>query len=181
MIYSRRIIQLMLAVRSSFKEPLRDKTLFEWHELVLQDPHQKPHSDIGTWRTDPSPMQIVSGALGKEIVFFEAPPSHHIPFEMKRFMRWFNATSPSSSTVNHNHLKGLVRSAVAHLYFESIHPFSDGNGRIGRAIAEKALSQDLGQPVCLSLSKILYQKRKAYYDAPKVYNDCELFKGDSDP
>jgi Fic family protein len=83
---------------------------------------------------------------------------------MKRFIEWFNKTAPGGKL----EIKKIpVRAAVAHLYFESIHPFEDGNGRIGRAIAEKALSQGLGWPVLLSLSKTIEKRRKTYYDELK--------------
>ena len=79
---------------------------------------------------------------------------------MARFIEWFNETAPGGK----NEIKKApIRSAIAHLYFESIHPFEDGNGRIGRAIAEKALSQGIGRPVLLSLSKAIESNRKAYY------------------
>jgi len=107
-------------------------------------------------------MQVVSGTMGKERVHFEAPPSHTIAQEMKRFLYWFNEAGPGA--VNEIK-KGPIRAAIAHLYFESIHPFEDGNGRIGRAIAEKALSQAAGHPVLLSLSLSIEAKKKEYYKA----------------
>ena len=158
---ARGIAELMLDVRTSFHQPLSASILWKWQDLIIQDPYQRQHLEVGGWRTNPSPMQIVSGAIGKETIFFEAPPSSQVPKEMDHFIKWFNQTDPA--VVGKNHLHGVVRAAISHLYFESIHPFADGNGRIGRAIAEKALSQDLGLPVFLTLSKIIYQKRKSYY------------------
>jgi Fic family protein len=122
------------------------------------------HINSGQWRTGTEPMQVVSGAYGREVVHYEAPPSSELAFEMERFVQWYNTAIFS--------LKGgvaeaVLKSAVAHLYFESIHPFEDGNGRIGRAIAEKALSQSLGRPVMLSLSKIIEGNKSAYYNALK--------------
>src|ERR1700722_15243496 len=107
-------------------------------------------------------MQIVSGAMGKEKVHFEAPPSERVAREMEGFIGWFNITGPGGKR---EIKKAVVRSAIAHLYFESIHPFEDGNGRIGRAIAEKSLSQGLGYPVFLSLSGTIEAHKKDYYDA----------------
>ncbi|WP_212744261.1 Fic family protein [Maribacter sp. ACAM166] len=95
-------------------------------------------------------MQIVSGAIGRETVHFEAPPSNTIASEMSGFITWFNESQNAIK-------KPIVRSAITHLYFETIHPFEDGNGRIGRAIAEKALSQCIGRPVLFSLSKSIEQ------------------------
>ncbi len=109
-------------------------------------------------------MQVVSGAVGHEQVQFEAPPSSRIPAEMARFIQWFNDTMPGGSKEIR---KAAVRSAIAHLYFESIHPFEDGNGRIGRALSEKVLSQGLGRPALLSLSRAIEAKRRDYYDALK--------------
>ncbi len=96
-------------------------------------------------------MQIVSGPVGKSKVHFEAPPSKIVPAEMERFINWFNKDEIKNP---------ILRSAIAHLYFESIHPFEDGNGRIGRAISEKALSQGLGRPVLLSLSESIEANRR---------------------
>jgi len=83
-----------------------------------------------------------------------------VPSEMERFIGWFNDTAPGEAR---EIKKAPVRSAIAHLYFESIHPFEDGNGRIGRAIAEKALSQTIGRPVLLSLSQTIEADKKSYY------------------
>jgi Fic family protein len=107
-------------------------------------------------------MQVISGTVGKEKIHFEAPPSGKVPEEIKQFLKWFNDSAPGG---NSEIRKAPLRSAIAHLYFESIHPFEDGNGRIGRAVAEKALSQTLGRPVILSLSKTIEANKKAYYNA----------------
>lgn len=151
----------MLAVRNSFAAPLSDETLFEWHRLIMTG-HR--HVAAGQWRTHTEPMQVVSGAVGHEQVHFEAPPSSHIPSEMAQFIQWFNETAPDGSKEIR---KAAVRSALAHLYFESIHPFEDGNGRMGRALSEKVLSQGLGRPALLSLSQAIEAKRNDYYDALK--------------
>lgn len=149
--------KLMIDVRNTFKEPLTDKKLFEWHKLLLGDAKR---ITVGQWRKHSEPMQVISGAIGKEKVHYEAPPSSLVPNEMKRFIQWFNETAPGGQ---HEIKKAPVRSAIAHLYFETIHPFEDGNGRIGRAIAEKALSQTIGRPVVLSLSRTIEAKKHIYY------------------
>lgn len=151
--------KLMVDLRNSFSEALTKEQLFLWHELLMAD---SPNILIGTWRTHEDAMQVVSGPYGKQKVHFEAPPSAGVPMEMERFINWFNDTAPGG---NKEIKKAPVRSAIAHLYFESIHPFEDGNGRIGRAIAEKALSQTLGRPVLLSLSRTIETDKKAYYHA----------------
>lgn len=89
----------------------------------------------------------------------EAPPSASVPSEMRRFCEWFNSTAPDAPAA----LPALTRAGLAHLYFESIHPFEDGNGRIGRAIAEKALAQSAGQPTLTALSLVLQRQRSRYY------------------
>lgn len=151
------IAKLMIKVRSEFAEGLTEKMLFEWHELLMEGNRYVP---AGQWRTDSAPMQVVSGSIGKEIVHFEAPPSGRVPEEMAAFIDWFNETTEEIRNP-------LIRSAITHLYFESIHPFEDGNGRIGRALAEKALHQGLGHATLISLSSAIEAKKKEYYNALK--------------
>jgi len=151
----------MLAARNTIEAPLSKDLLFAWHRTVMVG-HR--HVATGQWRTDAEPMQVVSGAYGHEKVHFEAPPSSRVPSEMQRFTRWFNETAPGGGN---DIQKAAVRSAIVHLYFESIHPFEDGNGRIGRALSEKALSQGFGRAALLSLSSAIEAKRRDYYDALK--------------
>ena len=151
--------QLMVSVQKTFQETLTEPMLYEWHRMLMSG--SRLHSaDIGGWRTSADPMQIVSGAMGQEKVHFEAPPSYEVERHMSGFIQWFNQTDPFHGNVK---IVGPVRAAVAHLYFESIHPFEDGNGRIGRALSEKILSQELGHPVLLSLSRTLQKNKKNYY------------------
>lgn len=152
---------LMLAARNTIEAPLSKDLLFAWHRTVMVG-HR--HVATGQWRTDAEPMHVVSGAYGHEKVHFEAPPSSRVPSEMQRFTRWFNETAPGGGN---DIQKAAVRSAIVHLYFESIHPFEDGNGRIGRALSEKALSQGFGRAALLSLSSAIEAKRRDYYDALK--------------
>lgn len=151
--------ELMVAVRGSFFEPLTEGMLFSWHRMLLGNSSK---INAGVWRKHKSAMQVVSGAIGKETVHFKAPPSNQVSKEMDRFIRWFNDTAPG---MGNEIKKAPIRSAIAHLYFESIHPFEDGNGRIGRAIAEKALSQTIGRPILLSLSQEIELNKKSYYTA----------------
>lgn len=157
------IAELMLDARKTFKQTLTQHKLFDWH-LMLMSGSVNPHIRIGGWRIDDEPMQIVSGYHGKWQVHFEAPPAKKVPDEMRKFIRWFNQTAPGKA---HEITFAPVRAAIAHLYFESIHPFEDGNGRIGRIIAEKALSQGFGHPIMLSLSHTIEENKKAYYAALK--------------
>ncbi len=136
--------------------------LMNWHNMLIQGNRTIA---IGKWRTHKEPMQIISGSIGKEKVHFEAPPTEIVPDEMRRFIIGFNETAPGSlQKIN----KPPIRAGIAHLYFESIHPFEDGNGRIGRAISGKALLQGIGHPALFSLSKTIEAERNAYYVALKA-------------
>ena len=158
------ISDLMMDVRKTYKESLTEDKLFDWHLMLLSGSFN-PRLVIGRYRTDEEPMQIVSGYEGRQTVHFEAPPAKQVSQEMQRFIRWFDHTGKGKPDFIPN---PAVRAAIAHLYFESIHPFDDGNGRIGRAIAEKALSQGFGYPVMLSLSQAIDANKKAYYHALKT-------------
>ncbi|MEK6482322.1 Fic family protein [Catalinimonas sp. 4WD22] len=151
--------ELMLDVRNSYADKLTEEKLYSWHQMLMKG---NTVINAGQWRTHEEPMQVVSGAMGKERVHFEAPPSSRVPGEMTRFIQWFNETGPGGED---EIKKPVIRSALAHLYFESIHPFEDGNGRIGRAISEKVLSQGIKRPVLLSLSRTIESNKKAYYEA----------------
>ncbi|MDF3055371.1 MAG: cell filamentation protein Fic [Gammaproteobacteria bacterium] len=158
---ARGIAELMLDVRNTFKESITDTKLFSWH-LMLLSSSINPNLRVGSWRIHEEPMQVVSGNYTRSIVHYEAPPSKDVPKEMERFIQWFNDTAPEKPQA----IKfPPVRAAIAHLYFESIHPFEDGNGRIGRAIAEKSLSQSFGCPMLLSLSQAIEAKKSDYYAA----------------
>ncbi|MBN2684362.1 MAG: Fic family protein [Pontiellaceae bacterium] len=155
------IAELMVCVRNDFSKPLSRQMLFEWHSMLMLG---TPRIKAGAWRSHSEPMLIVSGSIGNEQIHYEAPPSNQVSAEMKHFVEWFNNTAPGAG----NRISfAPVRSAIAHLYFESIHPFEDGNGRIGRALSEKALSQGLGRPALLSLSRSIDADRGGYYAALK--------------
>ena len=173
-------------VVTSTVEHHAEKKLFEWHRMIMAGSRGV---QSGQWRTHAEPMQVVSGPVGKEKVHFEAPPSSRVPAEMKQFIAWFNETGPGGRK---EIKKPVVRSAIAHLYFESIHPFEDGNGRIGRAISEKAISQGLGRPALLSLSRAIEAKKKTILcgaaGGPAIERDhalgklvCEYSARGSDP
>lgn len=151
------IAEMMVDLYRNFSEPLAHETLFAWHKMVMAG---RRHIEvIGSYRRHGDAMQIVSGAYGQEQVHFEAPPSTRVKGEMESFVNWFNETAPGGKAP----LPALARAGIAHLYFESIHPFEDGNGRIGRALAEKSLAQNLGQPTLIALAFTIERKRKAYY------------------
>ena len=158
------IAEMMVDVYQTFAAPLTPETLFVWHAMVMNG--RRDLKGIGRYRTGEEPMQVVSGRLDKPTVHFEAPPSSRVPLEMARFIDWFNAGAANGKEA----LPPLTRAGIAHLYFESIHPFEDGNGRIGRALAEKALAQGLEQPTLIALSATLLARCKRYYEAIEAAN-----------
>ena len=155
----RGVAHMMVDVHRSFNQPLQSETLFRWHRTLLQG--RADLRDLGRYRSSGDPMQIVSGQVGAPTVHFEAPPAARVPREMERFLEWFGSTAPGGPRP----LPPLTRAGAAHLYFESIHPFEDGNGRIGRAISQMSLAQSLGQPALIALATTILARRRAYYDA----------------
>ncbi len=153
--------ELIISVRESFNEPISEEILFTWHRMIMRG----SRINAGKWRSHSDPMQVISGAIGREDIHFEAPPSHRIEAEMNNFILWFNETAPGGPR---EISRPPVRSAITHIYFESIHPFEDGNGRIGRALSEKAISQGIGQQALISLSRTIESNKSAYYDALKI-------------
>lgn len=160
------ISAMMVDVYQTFEDDLTHETLFNWHKLVCNG-----RSDLdvtGGYREHEDPMQVVSNRLDVDAprVHFEAPPSAEMSQEMNVFIEWFGSTSPKIGEV----MTPLVRAGYAHLYFLCIHPFEDGNGRIARAISEKAISQDLGQGALLSLSQIIESEKNEYYRQLELHN-----------
>jgi Fic family protein len=153
----RGIAEMMVDLYRNFADALGDKTMFDWHRMLLSG--NRSIQVIGGYRTHAEAMQVVSGPIHKPAVHFEAPPSSRVSGEMKRFVTWFNDTGPAGKTP----LSPLTRAGIAHLYFVCIHPFEDGNGRIGRALAEKSLAQNLGQPSLIALAYTIERKRNDYY------------------
>lgn len=148
------IAYMMVDLYKNFAAPLDSNILCNWN-LNLLGARFDLHS-VGAYRNHVDPMQIISGAGDNLKVHYEAPPSHMIAKEMNEYMNWFN---------NSLNLPVLIRAGIAHVYFEMIHPFEDGNGRIGRAIVEKAISQSLKQPLLLAISKTIQKDKKQYYAA----------------
>lgn len=163
------ISSLMISARETYQSLLTEECLSQWHDLVMTDASIRARVPVGKWRDDE--MQIVSGPIGREKVHFNAPPPDRVPSEMATFIEWFNETAPDGKKVK---LPAPIRAAVMHLYFETIHPFADGNGRIGRALSEVALSQELGSPVLLSLSSVIQKRRKEYYDELNLASHGDL-------
>lgn len=155
----RGIAEMMVDLYRGFAAPLTDETMFGWHRMLMRG--EKSIQVVGGYRTRADAMQVVSGPSQKRKVHFEAPPSGRVPAEMKRFVKWFNENLPGGK----HPLPALTRAGIAHLYLVCIHPFEDGNGRIGRALAEKSLAQNLGQPSLIALAFTIERKRNDYYAA----------------
>ncbi len=153
------IAAMMIDLYRSFAETLTHETMFRWHRLLTNG--RQDLRDIGQYRTHPEPMVIVSGRYDEPKIHFEAPPSTEVPKEMGRYVHWFNGSASGGPGA----LPALTRAGIAHLYFVSIHPFEDGNGRISRALAEKVLAQSLGLPTLIALSDTIERRRKDYYRA----------------
>ncbi len=160
--YATGIGELMVECRMTFKESLTVEMIQNWHKILFA--HAR-NILVGAWRKGTEPMQVISGPIGREQVHYEAPPSQRVPAEMEKMVQWYNQ---SELLMNDPYGSALLKSAIGHLYFESIHPFEDGNGRIGRALAEKALMQGLQKPVLLSISKTIEADKKSYYQALKA-------------
>ncbi|MGB8259046.1 MAG: Fic family protein [Terracidiphilus sp.] len=155
----RGIAEMMVALYRSYSEPLSATMLFGWHRMLAEG--RRDLSDIGRYRTSAEPMQIVSGPAGSPRVHYEAPPSARVPAEMARLIEWFNRTAPGEPDA----LPALTRAGLAHLRFELIHPFEDGNGRLGRSLAEKALAQAANRPLLTGLASAILAHQKRYYEA----------------
>jgi Fic family protein len=158
---------LMLEVRNGFQQKLTEKMLKDWHKLLFDG---SKYINAGAYRKGSEPMQIVSGVAGREKVHYEAPPSAQVPKEMKNFVLWYNAFKPKG-----NIQKIIIKTAITHLYFESIHPFEDGNGRIGRALIEKCLSQSLDRQIIMPISQTVEKNKNQYYaELKKVQTTLEI-------
>jgi Fic family protein len=149
------ISEMMVDLYRHYQTPLSHELLYSWHNMLSLG--RRDLKNVGKYRSHKDPMQIISGSAYEPSIHFEAPPSEMVVNEMTIFIDWFNESEKSMSA--------LTRAAIAHLYFESIHPFEDGNGRIGRAISEKALSQHLGRPTLIALSFTIERNRREYYSA----------------
>ena len=147
---------MMLRLRDEFAKPLSEGMLHEWHQILFGGyPLREAPEIVGNYRKDA--IFVKSGLMDDETIHFEAPPARAVPREMKRFVRWFNETETKG-------MDAAVRAALAHLWFESIHPYCDGNGRLGRALVGKVVAQS-GTFVMIPFSAGLLAHRQAYYDA----------------
>lgn len=153
------VAELMVDLCRHLTDPIYEERLFWWHGMVMRG--RDDIEVIGAYRRNPEPMQIVSGPLHRRRVHFEAPPFEQVSEEMVRFLEWVKATAPNGGTP----LPPLTRAGIGHIWFESIHPFEDGNGRIGRAIVEIMLAEGLSKPIFTGVAGTFLRRQKEYYQA----------------
>jgi len=152
------VVEIVLDATSGFAKPLTRERLFGWHAALFPTGYSGlAQIRIGAWRDDASgPMQVVSGPIGRQKVHYEAPPAVRLETEMEDFLRWFNGDQG---------IDPVLKAGLAHLWFVTIHPFDDGNGRIARAIGDMALARsEQSVQRFYSLSSQIQRERKEYYD-----------------
>ncbi|PCJ82782.1 MAG: cell filamentation protein Fic [Hyphomicrobiales bacterium] len=162
------VVEMMLDATGNYNKPLNAERLFDWHASLFPTGRSgMSRIVVGAWRDDSSgPMQVVSGASGQERVHFQAPEAARLNKEMDAFLTWFEERSETDP---------VLRAAIAHLWFVTIHPFEDGNGRIARAIADMALARsENSQRRFYSMSMQIRQDRNAYYQMLETAQKGEL-------
>jgi len=150
-------VEMMLDATRNFAAPLTEERLFGWHAALFPTGYSGfSRIVVGGWRDDRNgPMRVVSGPIGRERAHFEAPASPRVPEEMRRFLDWFNHAGATDL---------VLKAGIAHLWFVTIHPFADGNGRIARAIADMLLTRSEGTPRRFySMSAQIRNERPEYY------------------
>jgi Fic family protein len=154
------VVEMMLDATGRYDQPLTDERLFSWHASLFPTGWSgASRIVVGAWRDDRTgPMQVVSGPVGRERVHYEAPEAARLPEEMRRFIEWFNGDKTDRV------IEPVLKAALAHFWFVTIHPFADGNGRIARAIADMALARSEESPQRFySMSAQIRQERADYY------------------
>ena len=152
--YTEGVVQVAIDAVKNCQEILGKERLFNWHAALFPTGRSGMNRiTVADWRQGDEPMLVVSGALGKERVHYEAPPSSAIPLEMDKFLQWFNGNKQSNQ---------LLKAAVAHLWFVAVHPFDDGNGRLTRTLTDMLIARDTGMQ-CYSVSAEILKNRKQYY------------------
>lgn len=156
--YTEGVVQIMMDAVTNCNKPLTPERLFNWHAALFPTGRSGMYPiTVGAYRTGGEPMQIVSGAMGKEKVHYEAPPSDVVPDMMTDFLRWINSDNTVTDPV--------LKAAVAHLWFVAIHPFDDGNGRLTRTITDMQLAKADGFPLRFySMSAEILREKKTYYE-----------------
>ncbi|MGB5199475.1 MAG: Fic family protein, partial [Sedimenticolaceae bacterium] len=152
------VVEMMLDATGNYAAPLTEERLFGWHAALFPTGRSGMFKiNVGDWRDDAKgPMQVVSGPVGKQKIHYQAPPAEHLPSEVTAFLKWFESEKE---------IDPLLAAGMAHLWFVTLHPFDDGNGRIARAIADMALarSEETDQRF-YSMSAQIRIERNAYYD-----------------
>ena len=156
--YTEGVVQIMMDAVTNCNKPLTPERLFNWHAALFPTGRSGMYPiTVGAYRTGSEPMQIVSGAMGKEKVHYEAPPSDVVPDMMTDFLRWINSDNTVTDPV--------LKAAVAHLWFVAIHPFDDGNGRLTRTITDMQLAKADGFHLRFySMSAEILREKKTYYE-----------------
>lgn len=152
------VVEMVLDATANAAAPLTEHRLYGWHAALFPTGYSGLSPiRVGAWRDDDAgPMQVVSGPVHRQRVHFEAPPARMLPVEMTRFLAWANGDTPEPA---------LIKAGLAHLWFVTLHPFDDGNGRIARAVGDLFLARADGSPQRFySLSAQIQRERKAYYD-----------------
>ena len=152
------VVEMMLNATQNFAQPVTEERLFAWHAALFPTGRSGMHRiEVGQWRTDElGPMQVVGGPLGQQTVHFEAPPAKQVGDEMRTFLNWLEKKEPGDP---------VVKAGIAHLWFLTIHPFEDGNGRIARALTDLLLARaDHRRERFYSMSAHIEQHRRNYYE-----------------
>lgn len=173
------VVEMMIDATQNFNKPLTKDRLFGWHASLFPSGRSGMQKiRIASWRDgSKGPMQVVSGPMGREKVHFEAPDASRLDAEMKVFLKWFNNTTGSAPGID-----PVLKAAIAHLWFVTIHPFEDGNGRIARAIADMQLARADGSAQRFySMSVQIRQERSMYYNVlEEAQKNTETFRGGID-
>lgn len=151
------IVQVMIDANQNYRQALTEERLFDWHAALFPTGRSGMHKiTVADWRQGTEPMQVVSGAMGKEKIHYQAPGSDEVAHQMKLFLDWANGEQP---------IDPVLKAAIAHLWFVTIHPFDDGNGRISRTISDLFLARADEMPHRFySMSAEIRKQRKGYYE-----------------
>lgn len=155
------IAALMIEIQKKDANPFSEKQILHWHQILMGN---EKRINAGQFRTGQEPMQVVSDPIGNFTIHYEAPPSKDLPYLIPQFLEWYHRFSEKDwGRIG----EAMLFAALTHLYFETLHPFEDGNGRIGRALAEKALAEKLETPIFISISKAIEKDKNRYYSELK--------------
>ncbi|WP_071145179.1 Fic family protein [Bacteroides ihuae] len=151
------VVQVMIDASQNYVQPLTEERLFNWHAALFPTGRSGMYKiTVANWRRGSEPMQVVSGAMGKEKIHYQAPSSDSLPYQMKLFLEWANDTQK---------IDPVLKAAIVHLWFVTVHPFDDGNGRLSRTITDLFLARADEMPHRFySMSAEIRKQRKGYYE-----------------